>query len=138
MLLGVSLFFNKTLLRLGNMLLLIGVPLMFGPSKTMGYFVQPAKARATACLVVGIILVVLLGRPILGISMQVFGLLNLFGNMFPMLRLLLSQMPVVGDLFKPGNNNNKSSNTKPSRQYYESRADDAGYYETDNYEESYY
>ena len=77
-----SLFFNKTLLRLGNVLLLIGVPLMFGPSKTMGYFLQPAKARATACLGVGIILVVLLGRPILGIAMQVFGLLNLFGNMF--------------------------------------------------------
>jgi len=131
MLLGVSLFFNKTLLRFGNILLLVGVPLMFGPSKTMGYFLQPAKVRATACLVVGIILVVLMGRPILGIAMQVFGLLNLFGNMFPMIRLLLSQMPVVGDMFK-GSGEKKSSRT--DKQYYDKRD---SYYD-DSYEESYY
>lgn len=52
--LGFSMFFNKMLLRLGNLLLIAGVPMTVGPSRTMGYFVKPEKFRATGCLALGI------------------------------------------------------------------------------------
>lgn len=97
--LGVSLFFNKSLMRLGNLLFIGGVPLTIGPGRTAGYFFQPKKSRATACLALGIFLV-FIGSPVFGIILEVFGLLNLFGNMFPFLFAILKNMPVVGTLFK--------------------------------------
>lgn len=97
--LGMSLFFNKTLMRLGNLLFISGVVLTLGPSRTMGYFLQPQKARATACLAAGIFLV-FIGWPIVGIALELFGLLNLFGNMFPVFWLVVKQMPIVGNLLQ--------------------------------------
>mmetsp|Transcript_2895 Transcript_2895/g.4678 ORF Transcript_2895/g.4678 Transcript_2895/m.4678 type:complete len:337 (+) Transcript_2895:105-1115(+) len=110
--LGVSLFFNKSLMRLGNLLFIAGVPLTIGPGRTAGYFFQPKKSRATACLALGILLV-FLGSPVFGIVLEVFGLLNLFGNMFPMVAVVMKQMPVVGTLFK------KSSPKKSRRDSYD-------------------
>jgi len=95
--LGITLFFNKTLMRLGNLLFVCGVPLMIGPGRTLGYFLQPKKARATGCLVCGIFLV-LVGHPVIGILLEIFGLLNLFGNMFPVLLMMAKNLPVVGGL----------------------------------------
>jgi len=112
--LGMSLFFNKTLMRLGNLLFIAGVPITVGPSRTAGYFFKPEKIRATACLGVGIFLV-LLGNPVFGIVLEVFGLLNLFGNMFPVVMALARQMPVVGNILN-GNNNNRGSSTRDRQQ----------------------
>jgi Got1/Sft2-like family len=98
-LLGVSLFFNKTLMRLGNLMFMGGVPMTIGPGRTAGYFFQPKKARATGCLVLGIVLV-FVGWPVLGIILEAFGLLNLFGNMFPIFLIMLKQMPIIGPLLK--------------------------------------
>jgi len=130
-LLGMSLFFNKSLLRLGNLLFIAGVPMTIGPGRTMGYFFQPKKARATVCLVLGIMLV-LFGHPVLGIFLEIFGLLNLFGNMFPVALALLRQMPVVGSLFKVGQDRGKDRNKRPRRsdRYEESR----GYEESRDYD----
>ena len=97
--LGMTLFFNKTLMRLGNLFFVAGVPMTLGPGRTAGYFLQQKKARATACLVSGIFLV-FVGWPILGLALEVFGLLNLFGNMFPFAFALLKQMPVIGPLLR--------------------------------------
>jgi hypothetical protein len=80
---GITLFFQKTLMRLGNLLFIAGVPITIGPSRTVGYFMQPKKTRATACLAAGVFLVLVAGRPVLGIALEIFGLMNLFGNMFP-------------------------------------------------------
>jgi hypothetical protein len=111
-LLGISLFFNKTLMRLGNLLLCVGVPILIGPGRTAGYFLQPTKARATGCLLFGIFLV-FVGWPIFGIALEVFGLLNLFGNMFPVILVILRQMPVIGDLIPGGNRGKATSKRKP-------------------------
>lgn len=129
-LLGISLFFNKALIRLGNLLFIAGVPLFIGPSRTTGYFLQPQKARATGCLAAGIFLV-MIGWPILGIALEVFGILNLFGNMFPVLMVLLKQMPIVGSLLNR-KNENSSSRSKGKRSSYRDdyRYDD---YEDDEY-----
>lgn len=110
-LLGISLFFNKTLMRLGNLLFIAGVPLFIGPGRTTGYFLQPKKARATGCLAFGIFLV-LVGWPILGICLEAFGILNLFGNMFPVFMILLKQMPIVGSFMKGTNSGNSRSKSK--------------------------
>eukprot|EP00537_Pseudo-nitzschia_pungens_P012529 CAMPEP_0172385294 /NCGR_PEP_ID=MMETSP1061-20121228/2963_1 /TAXON_ID=37318 /ORGANISM="Pseudo-nitzschia pungens, Strain cf. pungens" /LENGTH=356 /DNA_ID=CAMNT_0013114243 /DNA_START=214 /DNA_END=1284 /DNA_ORIENTATION=+ len=114
--LGASLFFNKTLMRLGNLFFVAGVPMTLGPGRTAGYFFQPKKARATACLAAGIFLV-FVGWPIFGIVLEAFGLLNLFGNMFPMAMMIMKQMPVIGQLLKgnAGGGNNNNNNKRNSR-----------------------
>ena len=68
-----------------------------GPGRTAGYFFQPKKARATGCLVAGIFLV-FIGWPVIGILLEAFGMLNLFGNMFPLLLAILKTMPVIGPI----------------------------------------
>jgi hypothetical protein len=98
-LVGISLFFNKTLMRLGNLFFVAGIPMTIGPGRTASYFLQPKKARATGCLFVGIALV-FFGHPVIGILLEGFGLLNLFGNMFPVAMAVLKTMPVIGPLLK--------------------------------------
>ncbi|KAL3935940.1 MAG: hypothetical protein SGBAC_008645 [Bacillariaceae sp.] len=109
--LGMSLFFNKTLMRLGNLCFVAGVPLTVGPGRTMEYLVKKEKARATACLALGIFLV-FAGWPVVGIILEAFGFLNLFGNMFPIAMAVLKNMPVIGPLLKGefgGRKNNRQS-----------------------------
>jgi hypothetical protein len=126
--LGMSLFFNKTLMRLGNLLFIAGVPVTLGPSRVAGYFIQPQKARATACLGLGIFLV-LVGWPVFGIALEVFGLLNLFGNLFPVVLAVAKQMPIVGTILnsggggRPRSNNNYKSNQRGRDRYYEDEED---------------
>jgi hypothetical protein len=118
--LGISLFFNKTLMRLGNLLFIAGVPVTLGPSRTMGYFLQPQKTRATVCLVLGILLV-FFGHPVFGMVLEAFGLLNLFGNMFPLLMAVVKQMPIVGNLMKQSRSGTTSRRpaAPPSRDPYD-------------------
>jgi Got1/Sft2-like family len=97
--LGVSLFFNKTLLRLGNLFFVAGVPMTIGAGRTAGYFLQSKKMRATGCLTSGIFLV-FIGWPVIGIALEAFGMLNLFGNMFPVALAVLKTMPVIGPLLR--------------------------------------
>jgi len=127
--LGITLFFNKTLMRLGNLLFVAGVPLMIGTGRTVGYFLQPKKARATGCLGFGVFLV-FVGHPVLGILLEVFGLLNLFGNMFPLVMMMARNVPVLGGLFS-GSDKNGSSGRKERRRR-ESDYDD-GYYDDTRY-----
>lgn len=117
-------------MRLGNLLFVVGVPLMIGPGRTVGYFLQPKKARATGCLGVGILLV-LVGHPVIGILLEIFGLLNLFGNMFPLVMMMAKNMPVVGSLFN-GNGSSGGSSSKKRERY------DDRYYEDDRYERDEY
>ena len=133
--LGISLFFNKALMRLGNLLFMAGVPMTIGPGRTAGYFLQPQKARATGCLVLGIVLV-FVGHPIVGILLEAFGLMNLFGNLFPFALVLLKQMPFIGPLLsrKPKsteNNQDRGRGYQDDRDYYDDRQyhdDDDKYY----------
>ena len=46
-----------------------GFPLVIGPGRTAGFFLQPKKARATACLAIGVFLV-FVGRPMLGMVLE--------------------------------------------------------------------
>lgn len=115
---GVSLFFNKTLMRLGNLLLVAGIPMFLGPTRVIGYFGQAHRWRASACLAMGIFLV-FIGWPVFGMALEVFGVLNLFGNMFPLVKMFMKQMPVVGNAMK-------SDQKRPPRpdDYYRRREED--------------
>jgi len=138
-LLGISLFFNKMLMRLGNLLCIAGVPMTIGPGRTVGYFLQPQKVRSTACLICGILLV-FVGWPILGIALEIFGVLNLFGNMFPLLFMFLKQMPIIGPLLNRDKDSVGGSGGR-SRRRYDDYDDGDGYggsgYD-DRYDDRYY
>lgn len=87
--------------------------------------------------------IVFIGWPILGIILEAFGFLNLFGNMFPFAFAILKQMPVIGPLLKGNfrkNNDDFSSRdySRNSNQFddYDDRYD--GYQDRDRYDEDAY
>lgn len=111
-LIGVTLFFNGMLLKLGNLMFVSGLPLVIGPSRTVAYFTNPSRLRATATFAFGLFLVLMAGWPISGLFFEFFGFLNLFGNFFPLLKGILTQLPGFSRIFSP-------SQTPPRRDYYD-------------------
>ncbi|KAH8996409.1 Got1-domain-containing protein [Lactarius hatsudake] len=95
MLLGVVLFFDGALLALGNILFLGGLFLIIGPQKTFYFFARRNKLRGTACFLGGILLV-FLKWPTVGVLVEMFGFLNLFGDFFPVILTFLRQLPFIG------------------------------------------
>ena len=77
---------------------------------------------STGCLGCGIFLV-FVGHPVLGILLEVFGLLNLFGNMFPLVMMMARNVPVLGGLFS-GSNSNGGGGSRRERRRRESDYDD--------------
>lgn len=96
---GVSLFFERNLLRLGNLCLIIGMPLYFGPGRVMRLLFAKEKLRASICFCLGVFLV-LRGNSFFGTLLEIFGFFNLFANFFPVVLALLRNLPIVGDLLK--------------------------------------
>ena len=141
--LGISLFFNKTLMRLGNLLFIGGVPMTIGPGRTIGYFLQPKKARATGCLAVGIFLV-FIGHPVIGILLEAFGILNLFGNLFPIAMVFLKQLPIIGPMLDDKKNKRGGGRRQQSSRGYDDYEqqdpyyDDQGYYDDGRDQDRYY
>jgi len=95
MLLGVMLFFDGALLALGNVcissspesqcltdsaqiLFISGLTLIIGPQKTFYFFARKQKLRGTICFLGGILLV-FFKWPFIGVIVETFGFLNLFG-----------------------------------------------------------
>ncbi|KAI0044555.1 Got1-domain-containing protein [Auriscalpium vulgare] len=95
MFLGVMLFFDGALLALGNLLFLSGLCLIIGPQKTFYFFARKNKLRGTLCFLGGILLV-FLKWPFIGVVVETFGFLNLFGDFFPVIVTFLRQLPFVG------------------------------------------
>ncbi|KAI0267019.1 putative GOT1-membrane protein required for ER to Golgi transport [Gloeopeniophorella convolvens] len=97
MLLGVMLLFDGALLALGNILFLGGLFLIIGPQKTFYFFARKNKLRGTLCFFGGILLV-FFKWPTIGVLIELFGFLNLFGDFFPVILVFLRQLPFVGQL----------------------------------------
>ncbi|EGN91859.1 hypothetical protein SERLA73DRAFT_191923 [Serpula lacrymans var. lacrymans S7.3] len=97
MFLGVMLFFDAALLALGNMLFISGLTLIIGPQKTFYFFARKQKLRGTACFIGGVLLV-FLKYPFIGMVVETFGFLNLFGDFFPVILTFLRQLPFIGNL----------------------------------------
>ncbi|KAI5118840.1 hypothetical protein M0805_006160 [Coniferiporia weirii] len=97
MLLGVVLFFDGSLLALGNVLFLSGITLIIGPHKTFYFFARKQKLRGTLCFLGGVLLV-FFKWPFFGVIVETIGFLNLFGDFFPVILTFLCQLPFVGTL----------------------------------------
>lgn len=93
--LGILLFFDKALLALGNILFLTGITLLIGVKKTLLFFRRPNKLRGTICFFGGIV-IVLVGWPVIGMLIELFGIVNLFGNFFPIVLSIMKQLPIIG------------------------------------------
>lgn len=76
--LGVMLFFDATLLALGNVLFTAGITLLIGPQKTFYFFARKQKIRGSVCFFLGIVLV-FLRWTLIGMMIEMVGFLNLFG-----------------------------------------------------------
>lgn len=101
-LLGVLLLFDKKLLAMGNVLYLSGVMLIIGPTRSVKFFFQKRKAKASVFFFVGMA-IVLLGLPMIGMAIEAFGFINLFGDFFPVVVSFLKRAPVIGKfLMLPG------------------------------------
>ncbi|KAF9578980.1 Golgi Transport [Lunasporangiospora selenospora] len=102
MLMGVILFFDGGLLAIGNILFLAGLTLVIGAQKTVYFFARRQKIRGTMCFFGGILLV-FIKWPILGVIVELFGFINLFGDFFPVIISFLRRLPIIGNILSaPG------------------------------------
>ena len=70
---------------------------------TGGFFFQQSKRRGTICFLVGFLVILLFRRTLIGIVIEAFGFLNLFGDFFPMLLAAARRVPVLGTILSmPG------------------------------------
>jgi len=96
-LLGVILFFDRGLLAIGNLSFLVGVTLVIGLRKTQRWLLQRDKLKGTICFLGGTVLV-LSGWAFIGLVIEIFGFINLFGNFFPYALAVLRRLPIIGHL----------------------------------------
>ena len=95
LMLGIIMLFDTAMLVLGNLLFLLGITLLIGARQTVVFFGRRAKIRGTICFFAGILLV-LFKYPVIGMCLELFGILNLFGNFFPIVISIFRSMPLIG------------------------------------------
>ncbi|XP_061124476.1 golgi transport 1Ba [Syngnathus typhle] len=74
---GMILFFDKALLAIGNILFVAGLAFVIGLERTFRFFFQKHKMKATSFFLGGVC-VVLIGWPIIGVVLEVYGFFLLF------------------------------------------------------------
>ncbi|KAL2818632.1 vesicle transport protein [Aspergillus granulosus] len=92
---GVLMFFDRSLLAMGNILFLIGLTLIIGLQKTFAFFSRRQKLQGTAAFVAGILLI-LLRWPLIGFFVELYGLFILFGDFLVTIGQFAGNIPVVG------------------------------------------
>lgn len=97
--LGIFTFFDSSLLAIGNILFVIGVVLIIGPSRAIYFFARPGKIRATLFFFGGILLI-LMKRSFIGFMVESVGILFLFGDFFGTIVLFLRSFPIIGPILR--------------------------------------
>ena len=97
--LGCLFMFDAGLLALGDILFLTGLTLTIGPARTLRFFSRKDRLRGIISFAVGITLV-MLRWPISGMVFQLYGIVYLFGQFFPIAIQAAKGVPVVGKLFE--------------------------------------
>jgi len=97
LLLGVMLFFDSGLLSIGDILVLSGLFLIIGPSKLFRFFCKKERFGGTLTFFGGIVLVICRWA-MLGMAVQAWGFLNLFGRFFPVAITFLRATPGIGNV----------------------------------------
>ncbi|XP_061182359.1 vesicle transport protein GOT1B-like [Saccostrea echinata] len=95
--LGVLFLFDKGLLAIGNILFISGLAFVIGLERTFRFFFQRHKLKATSFFVGGI-LIVLLGWPVIGMCVEMYGFFLLFSGFFPVAVNFLRRVPIIGSI----------------------------------------
>ncbi|XP_054730186.1 vesicle transport protein GOT1B isoform X1 [Anastrepha obliqua] len=95
--LGVLFLFDKGLLAIGNLLFLSGLACVIGVQRTFRFFFQRHKVKGTTAFFGGIF-VVLLGFPMIGMIIELYGFFVLFSGFFPVAVNFLGRVPVLGSV----------------------------------------
>lgn len=95
LILGVLLLFDKGLLAIGNILFISGLACVIGIQRTLRFFFQVQKIKATACFFGGIV-IVLIGWPLIGMIFEFYGFILLFSGFFPVAVNFLRRVPILG------------------------------------------
>ena len=93
--LGVLLLFDKGLLAIGNILFISGLACVIGPRRTLNFFFQRYKIKASISFLGGVI-IVLMGWPIVGMILETYGFILLFSGFLPVAINFLRRVPVLG------------------------------------------
>ena len=108
MFLGVLFLFDKGLLAIGNVLFLSGLACFIGFKRTWGIFFTWRKAKGSTIFFSGI-LIVLLGWPLTGMCVELYGIIVLFRDYFSVLGYFLRMTPIgscLDRLFSDDNHKN--------------------------------
>jgi len=97
MILGVLLFFDAGFIAIGNILFLAGITATTGFLRTILFFKRKNKVFGTVCFFTGILLV-FFKWPIIGIIIELFGFVNLFGDFFPVIISFMRNLPIIGNI----------------------------------------
>lgn len=73
---------------MGNILFLIGITLLLGPSRTFVFFARRNKWKGTLAFWAGVLLI-LMRWPLIGFAVEMFGIFVLFGVSFLLLFLVM-------------------------------------------------
>lgn len=84
LLLGLMFFFDRALILMGNILLLVGITVLLGPTKTFNFFAKKEKLKGTAAFIVGLAFIIA-RWPMVGFVVECYGLLLLFKDFFGVL-----------------------------------------------------
>ncbi|EAW20608.1 vesicle transport protein GOT1A [Aspergillus lentulus] len=96
---GVLMFFDRSLLAMGNVLFLIGLTLIIGVQRTLAFFSRRQKLKGTAAFAAGILLI-LFRWPLTGFLIELYGLFILFGDFLVTIGQFAGNIPVVGPYIK--------------------------------------
>jgi len=100
--LGMLLFFDKGLLAIGNILFITGLTFVIGIERTLRFFFQRHKVKGSS-LFFGGILIVLIGWPVVGMAVETWGFIILFGGFIPVAINFLRRIPILGTILNlPG------------------------------------
>ncbi|RPB23490.1 Got1-domain-containing protein [Terfezia boudieri ATCC MYA-4762] len=93
--LGLMFFFDRALILMGNILLLLGITVLLGPTKTFTFFAKKEKLKGTAAFIVGLAFIIA-RWPMIGFVVECYGLLLLFKDFFGVLVGFIGSIPIVG------------------------------------------
>ena len=95
--LGVLLFFDTALLAIGNALFLVGIVFSIGVQRSLAIFTRSDRIRGSILFFGGIVLV-LLRWGLIGLIVEAFGFINLFGNFLPAVLSVARQVPYLSSI----------------------------------------
>lgn len=95
--LGVISLFDARMLSFGNLLFIVGLVLLCGAPRTVGYLTARKKRRGAICFCLGLFLV-LRKWAFSGFLIEIFGILNLFADFTGVIIAFLRQMPLIGNV----------------------------------------